>query len=345
MESKKFDRSAAFSMDIQDPDAPSDDAGIVEMLTIDGQLLILKSSAIFRGLPAETIDPKRQDLETRHSYEKLYPVGLSNSYVARMVIQFKEIIPLVVQNAGLQDQLLCHVWKANKILLECEAAHYAIYKQAQELIPKCDVIIASNKAKAAISALPKVDELNKHVDHFLNNGKQFLIATFEILHIMYQMPFTGRTNTHFDEHREWIKNKFGSDDPIYKLLDQDKEWIKRIAELRNAIQHPESGQQVEVQNIALKPGNKFSAPVWRYDLTKKGLGRQDEFTDLIMDLNGSLCGLLTLFEELLIVCLKRDLDNSRSFLDIYKKIEEDVDRKRPVVYFVQKRESGGLLKD
>jgi len=337
MEPEKFNRSAAFSMEIRDPDGVSDDTGIAEMLTIDEQLLIFKSSAIFRGLPAETIDPKRQDLETRHSHEKLYSVGLSNSCVARMIIQFKEIIPLVIQKVALKDQLLCHVWRANKILLECEAAQYAIYRQVIDLGPKCDAIIESNKAKATIPALPKVEDLDKNVEHFLNNGKQFLVATFEILDIMHQMPFSGWTNTHFDEHRKWASNKFGSEDPICRLLEQSKDWIAHVAALRNAIQHSELGQRVELENITLKPGNKFSAPAWKYDLTKKGLGRQDEFTDLVMDLNGLLGGLLTLFEDLLIVCLKRDLDNSRSFLDIYRKHEEEVDRKCPTLYFVQKR--------
>jgi hypothetical protein len=230
------------------------------------------------------------------------------------------------------------VWKANKILLECESSHYSIYKHVTELAPLCDEIIEANKTKQFIPALPKVEDLSKHAEHFLNNGKLLLISAFEILHIIYQMPFTDRTSSHFDKHCEWVKGKFGASDPLCQLLDQDKEWITLIAELRNAIQHPSQGQEVEIENIVVKPGNKFTSPAWRYDLTKKKMGKKSDFTDLVIDLNAYSYNFLTFFEELLILCLKKELSNSQSFLDIYKKNKENIQPECPIMYFVQKKE-------
>jgi len=313
MKPNKFDRNLAFSLNIQDPDNPDDKSAIVIMLTIDSKFIIFKSSGIYQGLTADTIDPQKQyPLETRHSYKKLYSIGTSNSYVARMTLQFKEILDLAIQGTALRERLLSHVWKANRLLLECESSHYSIYKDIMELMPRCDKIIEIHKTKQIIPALPKVENLKKHVEHFLNNGKLFLISTFEILHIMYQMPFTARTNSHFQKHREWIKIKFGENDPIFQLLDQDKEWVNLVANMRNAIQHPDQGYKVEIENITIKPGNKFSAPGWRYDLTKNALGKQNEFSDLIYDLNVHMNNFLTFFEEMLILCVKKELDNQHS---------------------------------
>ena len=64
-------------MNIQDPDSPEDKSAIVDMFTIDNKLIIFKSSAIYQGLTADTIDSQKQHPETRHSYEKLYSIGAS----------------------------------------------------------------------------------------------------------------------------------------------------------------------------------------------------------------------------------------------------------------------------
>jgi len=332
-----FDRNMAFSMNIQDPDSIDDKSAIIDMFTIDNEFINIKSSTIYRVLTADTIDPHKQHLETRHSYEKLYSIGASNSYVARMIMQFKEILGLIIQDNVLKEKLLSHVWKANKLLLECESSHYSIYNDFMKLMPRCDEIIEIHKTSQAIPALPKITDLKKHVEHFLNYGKLFIISTYEIFCIMYQMPFEDKKEAYFGNHRDWIRNKFGSDDPIFRLLEQNKEWVKLVAELRNAVQHPEQGYVVEIENISIKPGNKFSPPGWRYDLTKRALGKQIEFVDLISDLDVHLNNFLTFFEELLILCLKKELDNRHSFLDIFRKRVEDIRPECPIAYVVNKK--------
>ena len=332
-----MDRNLAFSMKIQDSDNLDDKSAIVVMITIDSKSIIFKSSSIYQMLTADTIDPQKQHPETRHSYEKLYSIGANNSCVARMIIQFKEILGLTIQDIILREKLLSHVWKANRLLLECESSHYSIYNDVMKLMPKCDEIIEAHKTGQIIPALPKVEDLKKHVEHFLNNGKLFLITAYEILHIMYQMPFKDHEESYFDKHREWIKNNFGANGPIFLLLDQDKDWVNLVSNIRNAIQHPDEGYKVEIENITIKPGNKFSSPGWRYDLTKKGLGKQIEFTDLIYDLNVYLNNFLTFFEGLLILCVKKQLDNQHSFLDVYRIKEEDIRPECPIAYIVNKK--------
>ena len=337
MKLNKFNRNLAFSMNIQDPDSFGDKSAIVYNFTIDNKSIIFKSSAIHQLLTADTIDPQKQHPETRHSHEKLYSIGTNNSYVARMIIQFKEILGLTIRDNVLKEKLLSHVWKANRLLLECESSHYSIYKDVMELMPRYDEIIEVHKTKQTIPALPKVGDLEKHVESFLNNGKLFLIAAYEILHIMYQMPFKNREESHFDKHREWIKNKFGANDPIFLLLDQDKDWVNLVSNMRNAIPHSAERYKVEIENITIKPGNKFSPPGWRYDITKNALGKQIEFSDLIYDLNVYLNNFLTFFEGLLILCVKKELDNQHSFLDVYRIKEEDIRPECPIVYIVNKK--------
>jgi hypothetical protein len=332
-----FDRDSAFSMEIRDPGDPEDKSPIAQMLTIGNELLIFKETSIHRGLPADRIDPDRSDLSTRHSSEILYSVGAANSFVARMILQFKNMIALSISQTARKNEITQHVWETNKLLLECEKAFYHIYKHTMELMPKCDKIVEANKNKSAIPALPKVPDLETHVSDFLINGKKLLVAAYRLLELFYQMPMNGRNEAHFDKHRVWIEAKLGKEHPIYKTLESAEPWVRLIAECSNAVRHKETGLKLEVQNFALSPGNKFSSPGWRYDLTKKGLGRQDDYTDLIGDLDVRIYNMLTFFEEVLLLCLQGELKDT--VLMIFRIPNEKINPKRPIAYEVNLRSS------
>ena len=113
-----FDRDSAFSMEIRDPDDPDDKSPIVEMITIGNEMLVFKETSIHRGLTADTIDPGRSDLSTRHSSEMLYSVGAANSLVARMILQFRDMIGLAISQTTRENEVIQHVWEANKIIVE-----------------------------------------------------------------------------------------------------------------------------------------------------------------------------------------------------------------------------------
>ncbi len=328
-----FNRDSAFSTEIRDPNDPNDKSPIVRTLTIGDELIIFKETSIHKFLTADTIDPEKSDMSTRHSHERLYSVGAANSFVARMILQFQDMIGLSVPNATRKNELIKHVWEANKLLLECEKAYYHIYKHTIDLMPKCDEIVEAHKNKSAIPAIPKVPDLTTHVSDFLINGKKFLVAAYKLLHLFYQMPMDGNNEAHFDKHRAWIKTKLGEGHPIYKTLEADENWVRLISECSNAIRHEEPGLKLKVENFALKPGNKISSPAWRYDLTKRGLERQDHYTDLIHDLDVHIYNMLTFFEELLLLCLQDELKDHK-LLAIFRRTKEQINPKCPIAYEV-----------
>jgi hypothetical protein len=326
-----FNRDAAISMQFSDPDNPEQEQCITHALNIGGQFLILTKTAIFRMLTAETVDPERKHPDTRHSYEKLYSIGTQTPMIARTIIQFEEILGLAIQEREQKEKLLLQVWECTKILLACEKSLYHIYSNTMDLMPKCDQVIETHKNKANIPALPKIPDLDTHVSEFLLNGKLLLINSFNFLHDFFGMPFNGKNAAHFDKHQQWIEKQFGKVHPIHQMISDDINWIRLISECSNAIRHPEKGQTIEVENITLKPGNQFSIPAWRYDLTKKGLGRQDDFTDLLHNFGIFEHNMVTFFEELLILCIQEKIKDHPIF-SLYKKKAEHVQQDCPVLY-------------
>lgn len=327
-----FDRNSAFSVEIRDPNDPDDRSPVVQMIAIGNDLLLFKESSIHRVLTADTIDPKKSDLTTRHSSEILYSVGAANSFVARMILQFKNMIGLAISQTARRNELVEHVWEANKLLLECEKAYFHIYKHTMELMPKCDEIVEAHKKKLAIPAMPKIPDLETHVSGFLINGKKFLVATYKLLHLFHRMPMNGKNEAHFDKHRAWLNVKLGDDHSISKILEDNESWVRLIAECSNAVRHEENGLRLEVQNFSLQPGNKIASAGWRYDLTKKGLGRQNGYTDLISDLDAMIYNMLTFFEEVLLLCLQDELKSDPNKLAIFRIPKEKVNPKYPILY-------------
>jgi hypothetical protein len=338
MRDKVFNRDSAIFMEIKDADDPDQEHHIKRMLTVDGQLLIFSNKGIFRMLTADTIDPERLHSDTRHSYEKIYAVGASSVLVARTIIQFKEIFDIAIPAAERKEALLTQLWKCTKLLLECEKSHYHIYKHVMELMPICDEIVENNKTKANIPALPKIPDLNTHISDFLMNGKLLLVEIHRFLNEFFGMPFDGRNASHFDRHRQWIERSLGEQHPLHKMLSEDEGWIRTISECSNAIRHREVGQTVDVENISLKPGNKFSGPAWKYDLSKKGLGTQNHFTDVISDFEVYVHNMTTFFEEILLLSIDSVLKDN-AILALCKKPIEQILADCPTVYMVGLKQS------
>ena len=249
-----------------------------------------------------------------------------------MILQFKNMIGLAIPQRERENELIEHVWKANKLLLECEKDYFHIYKHTMELMPKCDEIVEVHKKTLAIPAMPKIPDLETHVSGFLINGKKFLVAIYKLLHLFHQRPMNGKNEVHFDKHRAWIKAKLGDNHPIYKILEDDKSWVRLIAECSNAVRHEENGLRLEVQNFSLQPGNKIASAGWRYDLTKKGLGCQDDYTDSLSDLDARIYNMLTFFEEVMLLCLQYELKIGPNKLSIFRIPKEKVNPKYPVLY-------------
>ena len=117
----RFDRDGAFSIEL---DADRDDA-VQEMITLNESLYVFSTKKIFRIHTADDIDPDRTAPDTRHSYQEIYPIGCSNSFVARSIIQAKQILDRVILAPGLsKSNVLDAIWEAAELLLRCENAYF-----------------------------------------------------------------------------------------------------------------------------------------------------------------------------------------------------------------------------
>lgn len=328
----KFNRNDAFSINMADPNSDEKDP-IQDLIELQGRLFAFSGKSIFELLPAETIDPSNQEPDTRHSYQKVYSIGAENSFVARTIIQAKEILDTLILRDELDKQIIIdHVWDCSKLLFLCEISHHSIYSQTMKLMHKCDAIVSQGKRGSHISSLPQVKNLAQHVVTFLGDAKRFLEKSHELLCIFYGAPKRG---ANFEKYRNWMASNESSKAEVVDLLEQDKDWIRLIAWSRNAldINHSKPQFKIEIENFKIQAGNKFSIPRWKYDFSGKEGEVQNDFSDIIKDMDIHLSNMLTFFEELFVLCVRDNWDHRMNF-EISKRKEENVDKKCPTLYFV-----------
>ena len=319
------------------------DDKVQEMLVLDGQLYAFSTKTISRVLTADEIDPQRTHPETRHSHQKLYDVGCGNLFVARSIIQAKRILDDVVLRKELEKALVLDAaWEASQLLLLCERSHFRISKGVMALLPDVDQVIEKSKLTQAVSSLPQVADLEEQVAAFLGGAKRFLEKAHSLLCLFYGCP---NKESNFRAYREWMEANRKDSQGVTNLLNGDQDWVRFIGEARNAlpVNHSRKKYLLEIRNFALEPGNKFSAPAWKYDLSDRNGPTQAQWSDIVTDMQTHLENLLTFYEELLILCVLDNVAASLPFeFQIFRLPSDEIQSECPVLYVARaaKRRDG-----
>jgi len=326
-----YKREDAFSMAIHDPDLV-DGSNLVTMHSINDKLLLaFKEASTYKLITADSTDPQKSQLDTAHTYEKIAAFGTSSPYVARLFLQFKDIIDQIYPNDSIKPKLLEQIWNLNEQILVCAQLELNIREQLDDVISKCDLVIEQNKSSGTIPPLPKVKNLDNDAKAFLSVGKQFLIDCFKLISLFTGLPIGSRNEAHFDNHIKWLQQNCTSYDKLCITLANDLPWIRRLAECRNAVEHPAPGQTITIENTKLHPGNKFSLPTWSYDLTNK-IGIKESDIAIHQELDAYLNNMLYGLEDILLICISVSLRDQDMF-SIYQRANADIDPKHPIKYY------------
>ena len=248
--------------------------------------------------------------------------GSATPCVARTMIQTGDLV-----NAFLLDEA-----KKQAIL---GVSHDVMLKLSACLDDAEPIIKAVEEGKATIAdgvranpggtamELPGVRDLRTRVEGFLYNVKG---ALREIARVFG--PFYGQNFNHkFQKIRQWAESTYGADDALTKSLNADAAWIERVIGMRNAVDHPGSGDgTLFVEDFKVVRVNPLGVtePSWWRD-AESASPIADEMS-VIMD------NLLTLFEEFVVDGLMRLFPDGP--LVIYEVPEAERDPKMPVRFRV-----------
>lgn len=292
---------------------------------IGGKLFSFKTDSVYECKIIEN-----QDANTTEN--KILDIGAKSPYLARVILQFEPMIKSAIVDEDTQNRLIKHIWEMNKELVTCSSIFKSLKQEVNALALTCNDIMAQSKGRETTPKLPQVVDLEGRVNTFFIAGNKFLIETFKIFVILFDMAVAKNKEDSFKDHSRWIGSHFGTTHNLAQIVEQDMSWIILLSQASNAIEHPSKKDKIEIKNFSLIQGNKFIFPSWSYNLSHKKLGEIRNL-NLLDDLDILLENMFCFFEEIMLQSIQEKLnENNNTLLYLEKYKEEDIDSNCPIQY-------------
>ncbi|MBM3632083.1 MAG: hypothetical protein FJX03_00010 [Alphaproteobacteria bacterium] len=244
-------------------------------------------------------------------FKKILEHGPSNPIVARTTLQGMELLKFssINSDATKQEKVFNTLLDFQRRLLVCED----IRKKIEDDLLEIDKKISQNEFK---DELPQILHLQTSCEIFLYFSKLAMRDLSPIISCFFEY---GKFSHNYKVHARWAERTFGKEDILSKLLDEDHEWIKFIADMRNAVEHPDSGA-LNINNIDFHENCKLTPPQWNIE------GRTP--SDILSDLGTVIENMLTFSEDLLVALVKKTIISS--CIDFAQIPEEERNHKSPI---------------
>jgi len=165
-------------------------------------------------------------------------VGTSNPIVARMSLGLFDIIDFADLSKEKKERLKANCFEIMKLLVLTEKTAKPIIEEINgivEDIKRTGIKTQSNERCINLPSATTIDNSRS----FIKYAKQALQKVAENINTMFDKNYKG---PHFHKIRDDFISEFGTDFIVTKLLIDDQSWIKKIIELRNEDEHPNTGK-------------------------------------------------------------------------------------------------------
>jgi len=233
----------------------------------------------------------------------LSDVGSSNPIVARLIIQTCELIqPIPIELKQKEDIIKILGENVCERLVKCFKICRNIRNKVNVMNEyKFDQLVQSKSIE-----IPSIIELRQDCESFLYQAKLALRDLSEIFSVFYIVEYCGDVykKSNYKVYGDWACNTFGADDYLSKGIKEEEVWIKKIKDMRDAVEHPSEESKLLIHNIKLvtdRTPSYLKEPKW--NLTG------DNESSIRRDMEKFIENILSFSEELLIALLKKALPN------------------------------------
>jgi hypothetical protein len=190
--------------------------------------------------------------------------GTSNSIVARLLMQTKDLLPYYDLKDGQREQVFAVMFSdILPNLLACSKTASELDRQVKarqkEIDEKRGLPIVGGRAVR----LPSVPDLRPRVEAFLYQAKSVLRDLTKLFRILFGKKFDA---ARFDLVVKWAKKRFGEEHELVRMLRTDLEWTKRVVDMRNAVEHPDGySGRLHIRNFTVSQSGRaidVTEPTW-----------------------------------------------------------------------------------
>ena len=233
---------------------------ITKMLPMGEFLEVYKRDVTFRLRTPDSMDPERTNDNLPWVTSPVAWVGSSHPAIARVLIQSDELINHATLVAGTQKQdVMLHLHACKEALLACDAIAIRLSGKVGgivEIIQSAGLSIDSSGH--GLNPFPQVDDLD--IDCVA-----FLVQANRAVKLISQIPSfflaLSKLHSNFDHLGKALRAEIG-ESPVCFFVEQQSEFMARIAALRNFQEHPAAAKKTVVRNFRLVPDGSVSVPTW-----------------------------------------------------------------------------------
>ena len=116
-----------------------------------------------------------------------------------------------------------------------------------------------NRQTSEVLRLPSVRNLTNDVETFLYHAK---LAFRELKGLfLFTQDKKFRTTTQYNHIADWSEKRFGVNNHLSRWLRANCDWIQKLMDSRNAVEHPDASTLV-IKNFHLDERGNISDPIW-----------------------------------------------------------------------------------
>lgn len=258
--------------------------------------------------------------------------GSADPFVARTVMQAGQIVPLYELGKD-REQGVVHVFnQLRRHLHQCDDIGKKLVSEINHKSEALREHLAENKAQGTLR-LPAAENLTNDVETFLYHAK---LAFRELKHLfLHTLGKSFKATTRYKHIADWAEKRFGKENLLTIWLKQNCDWIEKLINSRNAIEHPDI-HTLEIRNFHVDAGI-IRDPTWSLD------GEAPK--SLLRDMEILAINILEFAEILLLYCLKNVKDISPIIIAEIPKAKRDNDAPmRFIATLAQDLDENGMYK-
>lgn len=183
--------------------------------------------------------------------QKISNFGTSTPAVARTALQGRELLRCIDCPEPQKEAAIAVLSELQRHLVKC----VEICDQLVGEVSAGRAEIESHGFKPAgggAISLPGVSDLQSKSETFLQSAKLAIAETGNLIKPFYGVGFSHK----YHNFSAWTKTKFGVSDEFATVVESWEPYVKRIVEMRNAVDHPSEspGGRLVTTNFDIKHG-------------------------------------------------------------------------------------------
>ena len=245
-------RDGAGSFDINTPD---DETAISGMISIgDERLLIIKGKGIYEIKLADQIDPKRTNINTPSTIQKVLPYGSDDPWVGSVLLTANELLKKSIIGEQVDcDKILNMVLRISQDIAGALEASESYSKKEQTALESFDNAIRADRSVI----LPSINDISSMCKEFLQKSDHALRELFDIVKLFHSGVGAGG----WDSLKAAVESEPAKVDNFHEFIESVSPLLKLVRNSRNCVEHPREGQNLEVSDFSLDPNNSLVPPL------------------------------------------------------------------------------------